>query len=77
LPPILIPPSLRDFIIDFDSPLLAKERETPIGSSHSVTVLTPTKVRPTHQDVEHALTNRALERQGEELHQTTQAYISY
>jgi hypothetical protein len=71
LPPIPIPSPLRDLVIDFDSPLHAKERETP-RHSHPVTILAPTKVRSRYWDAEHALANRVLERQGEELHQTTQ-----
>ena len=75
LPPIPIPAPLRDLVTNFDSPLHANEREPP-GRSQSVTILAPSKIRSSHRDTERALANRVLERQGEELHQSTQVYIS-
>jgi hypothetical protein len=73
LPPIPIPPAIRDFIVDFDAPLHANE-QSPV--QHPFKVLTPTKNRCSRQDAERAIENRVLERQGEELFQTSQVYLS-
>jgi len=72
LPPIPIHPSLRNLIVDFDAPLHANE--SPQLSLPPVEVLATTKVRPQWDHAKRSLSNRQLERQGEELLKASQAY---
>jgi hypothetical protein len=71
LPPLPIHPAIRNFIIDFDAPILPSER--PQSHNSSIEVHAPPKVRVQHEYARQALSNRQLERQGEELLKAAQA----